>query len=1858
MENYLCVFSIETHLQLPGSLLLAIMSKFFKASSICVSDSNDDSFDQGLSPQQIPTGNLDGQEYSPVPPPAETKNYKVSKNDLARLRDVHRSHYISGGIVVPGLAQAFKIERKRTIDGARSALSKYARFCSMVETQIRATKALAMRDLVAHVAFLESEKKMKRQMLVQLREIHRKFNSIDLSLKVAAILHSLRKELDTILFLEKNPSAYEPFPLPDNSFFRNDGDWEQSVAWELDDSKPFVDDTLQTPMDLFPGIEPHSDEKTTRKEDWVKRKRKEIEANERRKLFTALPFPNERPPKPKEKKKHKILDPHYDSLDLINLDGVKHMFDLLDKTLYPSLDESVVSMVENLVLLLGALIEAVSVTQITNIVLLYVKTHFKESLAVTAFEFIRSFLFPVEPQGDNDVPDWLGGLRSHLGNWKLFTTHPVFKKFSYLCSCMITLGLCDKSSFDWNVAGVQIFSVNAVEKQVGAFDLLGAIVETLIFFVEGGYACFTTGSIKPLLYSDHRMREFDRDYNLIVANIDNVQTGNLHRSAGMDENEFAHKLEVTLRSAQELVDVAQGSWERKVFSDKLARLRNIESTFNLVRVQGGLRVAPYCVCFFGGSGVGKSSISALTMVVGLSSNGYRASDDVLITMNEADKYMSNMRSSVNGMFLDDVNNTRAAFVEKAPTTKFIEVVNNVRQYANMAEAQHKGKVSIEPRWVNVTTNTKDFGANVYSNEPVSVVRRANVTVTVTVKQKFCTRSFAGAHGMMLDPQKVAEFYTNPETGVVEIPMLPDIWDLKVERVLEVKSQAPGGVSSIGYETVIHNGCPLDCVGIETFLEYVLEDSAKHFVNQQSLIERSNNLVAKFVFCPECKKPDQLCKCAVEPHGASGNYMVGVVAGVVTSNLRDRFLNACTKVWQKEEKNWENWATRKIVQLSLDIEDSWFVKWTNWIPNDWLLHPWGKTAVLFALREEVGTQIRAAYVRSIFCCCFLAIVSTILGCSLLSLPIILYILYRLLVRVRVVREELFRQIVDRNDSIPEIAKRARDSTMKFVLGALGGAAVLYSICLMYRGFRKSKFFPQGNLTPCCAEDIEKRDAEESPWRGLAPVAEIPCSQSHRTIVPSDLANLAFKNLCFMQIRRPTVVNSCDAFFPCSNVAIIPHHMWFRGSDTPDETMDVTFTHANGHNFRCNLGYDHSVLIPNTDLSVVWVPAGGEWRDVRKFLPLEKCPDGPVLVPYRGKDGTRLDCTAYAKFGAVGHNRSAFMGVDLVYNTPTFKGMCMAPIISNTKNAMISGFHLGGETGKFVGVGGVITQNQFEQALLDLSQCPGVLLAHSMGNMQSEQYGKRVLSSRTVHPKCPLNFMPDGPVVAFGSVEERSAGFSKVVELPISAAVEEVYGVERKHGPPKINPTWRVFHENLTHVQKPSPGIPAYLLDLAVEDYLKSVLPVLRNPGSRKYLRVLNNDECLSGIDGVRFIDSLVLSTSAGFPFGGPKEQFFERLPPNDTHQSPLNLDDKFWEMVLYCENEYVDGRRCYHIFKSCLKDEPTKLTSTKVRVFQGAPLHLSILIRKYFLPVARVLSLNPLISECAVGINCQGPEWQQLVDHVKTFGTTRILAGDYSKYDLRMPAQLILAAFKILISIAENSGRYNSRDLVIMRGIATDVAYSVTSYDGTLVQMLGSNPSGHNLTVYVNSIVNSLLFRAAYYDLDPFPIHFQDVCKLSTYGDDAWCGVSEKCHNLDHLSFATFLAKYDMVFTMPDKTSEPTAFMQFDDVDFLKRRSCFHPKIGIEFGALDEGSIFKSLHSVVRSKAISLSEQSVANMEGALREWFFHGENVYEDRRLKMVELAKKVQLPVRGMHDSYDDRARQWCVDYNWPVSETLGCEL
>lgn len=1607
-------------------------------------------------------------------------------------------------------------------------------------------------------------------------------------------------------------------------------------------------------------------------------------------------------------------------------------FKVLAATRGINLPRKAAKIAEGLISLFFALRESTSKKQFVSILVLYLNGMCDDGVMFTLSDYIQT-LFALDSQ-DSDSPQWIDDIKGLQTNWHRSINGEGFALISKTLSLCLSLGMCNVSNFDFTVAGLKMFSVPVSHKHHTAVDLIDAVFATVTYFLEGGYQCFTQGTLKPLLFGGFNMEGFENSHAKCLEWNEMVRAGNLERCANATENDFEKLLSETIETSRDLIRTAKGPVEKNILVRKMEVLLTIRANFRQTRVQGGLRVAPYALGLYGTTGVGKSSLTNLLMDVLLTSNGFDASPDRIVTVNESDKFMSNYRSYVNGVIIDDLGNTKAEFVEKAPTARIIEIVNNVKAYANVAEADIKGKVSIEPYVTIITTNVKGYCADKYSNEPASIARRANVTVTVRVRDEYATDN-------QLCPRKIRELHPDG------VPRVPDFWLVDIQHAFPLKSEVAGKPDDIGWRPVMFEGRAMTNVSVFDLIRCCAADSNMHFVNQRSLVENANSLHENMEYCDKCLLPIEVCRCA--PSTVSTCQEVAIVDDVpdlevpvdeevpgfieddnvsVMSEqagihplfsivrrpkmLADTLKNAAeggplpiglnfwsaimNKMCYRTNKWYEFWKPRreayKPVAFMLEMENSvtsklisdvgaleqekWF-HWTSFIPQWGLDNAYASYVLDSLMYNRLQDSIKLMRRRTIGS--FLSKATCLLGSSLLFssrypamyMPCMLLAgwgittsaaqcLINLSTTREVAKSAIYSEIQRRREALPESMKLYRESHMKYILGASASLGAIYALVSLWRA---TKLIPeaQGNLAPTKMSEIKERDAEQNPWSETM-VSPIPCTVASKTTAHADLERMVQNNLYYMSFDIDGRQVFCNAFFPCSNVALIPQHVWKK------DELKVKFVRHDpkkiGGNFSALISKASSVPFSDSDLSLVWIPNGGDHRDLTEFFPTGKVEKCPASLSFRNVNGNIELFKMLMRPGSIVTHAGEFEGHNYVLNKPTFKGLCMAVAVTETKGPVIGGFHLGGVTGTTEGASGTVTRAQLDIYLSRLRMRDGVLLSKNSGTLPTSKYDVQYFQDNNIHPKSPINFLPPGANLKYyGQVAGRSTYYSSVVKTPISETVEQVCDVPNKWGKPKFNEGYP-WQASLQYSSNPSAGVPGDVLATAVCDYKGGLIEKIDSiPGLKKTVRPLTDMETVCGIDGMRFVDKMAPNTSVGYPLSGPKRDHLTLLDPEEhpTHQCPAELDAKFHEEAKAMEDLYLKGERAYPFFKACLKDEPTPIDKDKVRVFQSAPIAFQLLIRKYYLPIMRLLSIFPLESECAVGINAQGPEWQAFSEHVKKFGEERILAGDFSKYDLRMPAQLMMASFRIFIDIAKHCG-YDARTVAIMEGIASDISYPLMAYNGDLLQLFGSNPSGQNLTVYLNGVVNSLLLRCSFYSIFSSEIAFRSAVAAMTYGDDLKSSVNEKYPEFNHVTYANYLKGFDIVFTMPDKESQATEYMHDLDADFLKRKNVTIPELGICIGALSEDSIFKSLHSVLKSSAVTTTQQSMSNIDGALREWFAHGREVYEKRRVQMNEVANTTGIShgCLMLNVSYDDYLQSFVDKHNVerldkvPESESL----
>lgn len=1240
-----------------------------------------------------------------------------------------------------------------------------------------------------------------------------------------------------------------------------------------------------------------------------------------------------------------------------------------------SLVDASAARVEGIVLCILSLSRATSMSDALLTILLYVRTLSNRSISQHLLAMIGGD-DPLVPQAgepgssnfdsellDKSPFDWMSAFKQMSTSWAAFVHAPIFRRVSKLLSIACAIGVCDAANLEVSWRGIRFFSVEAYNKQVCALDLADAVFSTVSHFVLGTYGFFRTGNISCLVYGSDGAETFEQAFMDARHQYQILCTGvSLSRS---EENDFSDRLEKLHVKAKELVAAAVHPKDKQQYVNYEKHISVMVAGFNAKRSRAGGRHAPFTYSLYGPTSVGKSTVSSLLMAASLNAMGHDASPDRICTLDQRDKYDSNYLSKTNGVHIDDFGNIKKEYLDIIPEEILLKLNNNVPAYALKAEIEGKGAIAMNFFVLGITKNIKLTADG--SHFPASIARREDCIITISIRDEFATDG-------MLDPFKVKDFYHG------DIPEIPDLWLFKVERAYPLPAVSEGRAPSVGYKILSHNGALLDGVDINTLIEYIIHASIEHQATQEKVVARMNTSHTSCAVCRVCRKLKTRCVCVDKPLGdippllhlpIKEDVSLYDEVTVYTPHFEIGQIFFPLTLWAR------NRATGLHFQAYIDFMEWWGVYYICLLPqclrSTWL----ARLCWYYLHRDAIYDEIYTAYLQILILLVVLTWISFLAGhCyCFVVFPFFIYLFWNSFVCTI---DAVGRIYLEEPSMLVAASELWRYDSIRRMLGAGTALGTLLLGLRFWRTLSRTAMDPHGNISPTSYADIAARDKEQNDWAKFEcePIPGTPVSKSTH---PDHLIKVVGRQLLHMHYEQDGKTFSTNALFLKTHFIMIPNHVW-----NSDE-MSVNFArNTNGGSFSALISRANSYRIPGTDFSVVSIAGGGSVKDITEYFPLSSVSTSPALLIYKKRDCGIITSvvtlgspatvrTSNLKDG--GNVAESFLGYHYKTEFPTFPGQCMAPIITTNKSPVIAACHLGGITGTTTGGGGAITKGQIDDAISHLRSVRTVFPATSASRLDLEQYDVQFFSGPTIHPKSPVNYLPEGSRLAmFGECIGRAKYYSKVVPTLISDAVESVCGVPNKWGKPAFEAY--PFQASLAQSTNPSGMFPNVLLDSAMADYTDVFLSVLDGfPELKAEVAPLTDLQSVCGVVGRRFIDGMVGKTSIGFPLTGPKSDVWIPLEEGtEGIPDPKTFPQFIWDRVAGSIAAYTSGLRSNDIFKVFLKDEPTKIGKKKVRCVQAAPISLQLNMRKYFLPIVRLLSTLPIMSECAVGINAVGLEW--------------------------------------------------------------------------------------------------------------------------------------------------------------------------------------------------------------------------------------------------------------------------------------------
>jgi hypothetical protein len=612
------------------------------------------------------------------------------------------------------------------------------------------------------------------------------------------------------------------------------------------------------------------------------------------------------------------------------------------------------------------------------------------------------------------------------------------------------------------------------------------------------------------------------------------------------------------------------------------------------------------------------------------------------------------------------------------------------------------------------------------------------------------------------------------------------------------------------------------------------------------------------------------------------------------------------------------------------------------------------------------------------------------------------------RMRLIEEDYLR----RRDALPEYARNFRDNSMSKGILYAASLCIGVKLLLMWNSNRVRNL-PHA-ITP---EDVDQQPS----WFGwLANTLSFEMKSNVKGSIPSHLKTVAISHLGRADFTSPDGrVQNCNVIYPMKGVIWFPKHILYPAgqmSGVPYSFLNVLIRrgpNSKSCQFRCTVEPGHNAYVcDDLDMVCAFTARCPDVKDnFVKHLPKSVVKDGTSIatIIVRNKDGTTSEDTNTVSYGKVGHKYMSFMGGSYHTNLAV-NGTCMAPLITEGRSPTFCGVHMGGNGNGF-GVMMTITKEKAEDVISKLLLLPGVRGLSQANDLPDQQYGIDLLQTNEVHKNAVLIKDMDNTaeIEPIGSTRLRSEAKSRVEQSCISPHVEKYFGVSNTWGAPRLKPNWQAFNATLVHIAKPSAPFLPSLLERARRDWVDPIVSFASSLNAKQPIVPLTDKQCIMGVPGVRFLEPMPMDTSMGFPVFGPKTRFFHEIREGEVLIDRIPNDEVKAECkrLLEC---WKKGERAYPVTVATLKDEPTPVDKEKVRVFQAGAIAMGIFIRKYYLPIARILSLNPLLSESAVGINAFGPQWEEFMDHTEKYmgEDQRVLAWDYSKYDVRMGGDVVYA----------------------------------------------------------------------------------------------------------------------------------------------------------------------------------------------------------------------------------------------------------
>jgi len=395
-------------------------------------------------------------------------------------------------------------------------------------------------------------------------------------------------------------------------------------------------------------------------------------------------------------------------------------------------------------------------------------------------------------------------------------------------------------------------------------------------------------------------------------------------------------------------------------------------------------------------------------------------------------------------------------------------------------------------------------------------------------------------------------------------------------------------------------------------------------------------------------------------------------------------------------------------------------------------------------------------------------------------------------------------------------------------------------------------------------------------------------------------------------------------------------------------------------------------------------------------------------------------------------------------------------------------------------------------------------------------------------------------------------------------------------------------------------------------------------------VYSFEEACVGIDGEPYINSVKRDTSSGFPFvcmnGFTRKDIF------GTKEN-YSLDSDACQVIKKRVNNIIENAKnnvCLdHIFIDTLKDERKLIEkSHKTRLFSAGPIDYLIACKMYFNGVVNLLSKNRNNCHVSVGTNVYSKDWHNIVQQLHNKSKCMI-AGDFEGFDASQHQRLLEASLEVLIQLSIRFLKATEEDVRVMRVLSVSLVNSLHIMDDLVYQWTHSLPSGHYLTAIINSVFVNLAFGCIWQIYKKkFSYRtarmFWNRNGIVAYGDDHIVAVPlSEIDGFNQFTIPKFMSKIGLSYTMEDKDASVEKKYRFiDEINYLKRGFKFDKTLNRYICPLNLDTILE--FPMWNHKCPDPIAQTIVELEKCIEELSLHDNDVWNKYILKLHECGRSL----------------------------------